>query len=966
MAHTNGTHTNGTHVNGTHVNPPQPPAPLPKSLKEVRAERRLLEANIELQRLQAAQRLMESSLSSLYGNQWGSFVDPRDALRGDEDYRPAYSPMSLPTDRSGGRNWPLFRTLEELSRLRQSSRVLCETNSQAKGMLRNQANYIIGTGFQYSAEPRDMTPDTDDETPGLQVAPDVQEAVDAAQAVIDDFLGEAFDSGDGVKLTPWARREREVVRRVPRDGEAFVRWFGLDDGTSAVRFIDPECVIQSPGASDLRGETLGIRHKMTPFEDVETAEAYYVCQASDPSNGEWVPAAGVDPEANSEVYHIRDVDHDSTVKRGIPAFVYDVYDAFARGATLQKNLSQGEALRAALSWIEQYETATKTQVTDFAAEKAVTTRTDPITGRTQQIEQWGPGTIARIPKGKTMLNPPSYQGTAATQQVVQGDFRQGIAAFCAPEYFTGDASNADYSSTKEAGAPWVKSASTIQAHYKSYFVAIMWRSLRWAERCGRLPAGTCEKIKIQVELPAILHKDPLVQAQTDQILIGIGVKDRDSVSAEWGYDPEIVKARNAEYAQANGGGGQMLQMPGAGDEGGSEGGGGGQSLSDVLDKITEDVKRDKLGHRYCISNGKRTKCEPESSTTRGVGAVDGDNPSTISPEEMHRFADKKAAKLSSLGSKVWGKVGAAGTYIKTKTKQIYDALEERYGRTQAIGIFAAGHVVGLATPIAVVPGSTIVGMVPFIAMAETYLQAKKGVKKLLGVKEAEGDDTGDTGDFEQLSQEQLMQLGRELVDQLKNAWDERIGECEDGSCEADAIGESLMEVIDDSGHEHAADGKFGKGGGSGGGISKDGGSTSKGGSTKKPTYHHDAIAKTKEARQARLDAWKQASSSATKARADMTGIASKINDAYENTSMPDESNDDHAAAWADMEDAAMAMHHDGDLSRIDDLEDAVIRMQEFDPKAAEAMTKHIDDFRASEKEYKQHRKAMNEIKQARC
>ena len=62
----------------------------------------------------------------------------------------------------------------------------------------------------------------------------------------------------------------------------------------------------------------------------------------------------------------------------------------------------------------------------------------------------------------------------------------------------------------------------------------------------------------------------------------------------------------------------------------------------------------------------------------------------------------------------------------------------------------------------------------------------------------------------------------------------------------------------------------------------------------------------------------------------------------------------------------MAMHHDGDLSRIDDLEDAVIRMQEFDPKAAEAMTKHIDDFRASEKEYKQHRKAMNEIKQARC
>lgn len=96
---------------------------------------------------------------------------------------------------------------------------------------------------------------------------------------------------------------------------------------------------------------------------------------------------------------------------------------------------------------------------------------------------------------------------------------------------------------------------------------------------------------------------------------------------------------------------------------------------------------------------------------------------------------------------------------------MYDALEGRYGRKAAIAVFAAGHVVGLATPLVVLPGSTVIGMAPFAAMAEIYLQAKKGIGKLLGKYAAEED----------LSEEQVQRLAKEMVEEIQAAWQEYMG-----------------------------------------------------------------------------------------------------------------------------------------------------------------------------------------------
>lgn len=127
------------------------------------------------------------------------------------------------------------------------------------------------------------------------------------------------------------------------------------------------------------------------------------------------------------------------------------------------------------------------------------------------------------------------------------------------------------------------------------------------------------------------------------------------------------------------------------------------------------------------------------------------------PEKhLHEEAERIAADVEQKSKGVLAKLGAAGRWLKDKTKQLYNAMEARYGRKTAIAIFAAGHVVGLATPLAILPGSTLIGMAPFAALAETYLLAKKGVQKLAGKEAVEPE----------LSQPQVAELAVKVLQKL--------------------------------------------------------------------------------------------------------------------------------------------------------------------------------------------------------
>ena len=85
----------------------------PLSLKEIREQKRLIRAKLELHQLKNAERVLEASANWDY---WlSSYVDLLDRYR--DGGRLAY-PISQPTDRRYGQNWPFWNTETQLSLLR--------------------------------------------------------------------------------------------------------------------------------------------------------------------------------------------------------------------------------------------------------------------------------------------------------------------------------------------------------------------------------------------------------------------------------------------------------------------------------------------------------------------------------------------------------------------------------------------------------------------------------------------------------------------------------------------------------------------------------------------------------------------------------------------------------------------------------------------------------------------------------
>lgn len=399
--------------------------------------------------------------------------------------------------------------------------------------------------------------------------------VAAVQDVVDGFLktnrwnGVANPFADVVIA---ATREQETFRRVKRDGEAFVRLFFLDNGLTLTRWIEPEQVTNPPGARREEGWTYGIQHPMDPYEDVERRQSYWVAyQDLTVQHGPHVDT-GEQVDAD-QVIHIRDRNTDAAVKRGKPFFSFDTLDALRRASKLQRNNSLGAAIRAATAEIWKHDTATKAELQSFSDSQADFRVVSPTTGRTENVEHTTPGTIRRIPAGQEPVFMPESSGASEHLAVAQGDLRQAASAACAPEYMVGsNAENADYSSTKEAGAPFVRKAESEQEHYKAAFLAVVWRAVRWAVECGLLPPQALKLIEIQVEAPAVLHRNELEKAQGDQIKVQGGWKSQQTCAMEDGLDWETEAVNIEEYKERFGQQGPQLPMPGEeGEEGDDQG-----------------------------------------------------------------------------------------------------------------------------------------------------------------------------------------------------------------------------------------------------------------------------------------------------------------------------------------------------------------------------------------------------------
>jgi len=588
---TNG--TNGTTVNG---HPPagmfEEAAPPPKKqltlqemkekTRETRIVNRYRKSQIE------SQVLLEAFGAWGYDSQ--GFSDTADMFMRAQSQAGGGVPPAQPNDRRGGRRYPLWQNDTQRLRLLQASRILCATNDFAKGMLRNQTNFTIGKGYSYVAAPKDEKPFAPD--PDADQATNeakrkeflirkrgIAKIVEAVQRWIDDFCARnnwntAAESNDvdeetGAVASGSSTKEREAHWRVSRDGEAIIRLFCQADGKVDVRFVGPECVWGFPaGKSEIDGWTFGMQHLVIVGEDEDGNETRIVDlerivnylvrphalglettqgKGKDPT-GEIVPAR--------EIIHIKDPWEDAEVKRGTPMFAYDTFDALMRATNLQRNISITSAVQAATAEIWKHSIGTAASIQALANGPMSRNAQDGVNGGTVTEQRIRAGMIRRVPAGQEPVPDPATTQVPNYMQAAQGDLRQAGASESMPEYMiSGDASNANFASTQEAGTPYVRSAESRMEHFKCAFLRLIWRVVRYAVKLQKLPEEALTLVSINVEGMEI-HKNnegELSQARTanlaakvtsPQIEIAKLGNDVAQVKADWKeWDKDMAPAQ---------------------------------------------------------------------------------------------------------------------------------------------------------------------------------------------------------------------------------------------------------------------------------------------------------------------------------------------------------------------------------------------------------------------------------------
>jgi capsid protein len=434
---------------------------------------------------------LENRLMEAFDALWDDFVDPRDAFADSDGawWLPVGGAAGSPTGWAGG---PASE--QHLQELRSQCRRLAMTNEFAINGHENRISYIVGPGHSYRATIRK----------GMHASPDVSLAV---QAVVDRFLEE----------NRWQLRQQEIVRRMDRDGEVFLRLFVDHDGVTRVRFIEPEQVAAPSALATDPAASFGIQ---TDADDAETVLGYWV-------DGEFVDA--------HEVQHRR-ANVDFNVRRGLPLYT-PVRKNLRRAEKLLRNMSIVAEIQSAIALIRKHPGASRGGVEQFVADGADATVSGSLTGRTRHLSQYGPGTILDAPAGLEYDFPAQGLDASSFIAVLQAELRAIAARLVMPEFmFTSDASNANYSSTLVAEGPAMKMFERLQAGMIEQDRAVMWRVVDNAVAAGTLPHNVRDLVDIQIIPPSLHVRDQLKQAQVDRIAFDNGVLSPQTWSQHLGLD----------------------------------------------------------------------------------------------------------------------------------------------------------------------------------------------------------------------------------------------------------------------------------------------------------------------------------------------------------------------------------------------------------------------------------------------
>jgi capsid protein len=434
---------------------------------------------------------LEQQITEACDSLWDALVDPREAYFDDD----GLLWNGLGGEGAAGGRGPLpFLNEQQLADARLQCRRLAVTNEFAINGHENRISYLVGSGHAYRAAVRKGA------VADLALVAQVQH-------VLDGFL----------EVNGWQSRQQEIVRRLDRDGEAFLRFFVNADGVTKIRFVEPEQVVTPPELARTPWASFGIQ---TEPDDVETAVGYYI-------DGEPVDAA--------HIQH-RKANVDANVKRGLPLY-FPVRKNLRRVEKLLRNMSAVAEIQSAIALIRKHRSATRNGIEQFADSQADACGLAPRNGQARRLSHYAPGTILDAPAGLEYDFPAAGVNASAFVTVLQAELRAIAARLVMPEFmFTSDASNANYSSTLVAEGPAVKMFERLQAGMKQDDCQVMWRAINNAVAAGRLPSDVRRKIELQVSLPSLHVRDQLRECQIEKIAFEKGILSAQTWSQRLGLD----------------------------------------------------------------------------------------------------------------------------------------------------------------------------------------------------------------------------------------------------------------------------------------------------------------------------------------------------------------------------------------------------------------------------------------------
>ncbi len=377
----------------------------------------------------------------------------------------------------------------ELRQIRARTRVFGQTNPYAIGAARNRMAYVVGSGHTYKVLPR-HGPGADEKTLG------------DCRKVLDDFR----------KRNKWSARQKETIRRLDRDGERFLRLFVDEEkGQLNVRFVEPLEIQNPPDKTSADGVYFGIEFKRVeagpenPVYDIEAPLNYFLVNIG--TLGEVIGLRETVPAG--QMQHLK-ANVDMTWPRGLPTF-WAMMTHLNNAVQTLKATGKIVEFRARIGMIRRHINAARATLEQFKArEKEERPSRTPTAGQYPYaaIIDTSDATEYQFPSGTVPVD-----GNVAA---IQAELRACAAALTMPEYMlTGDASNANYSSTMVAEGPAVKTFEEMQADLIEADVEIMERQLQVAAKAGWIAEATeddiLDMVKVEAEPPIIKSENRLEQ-----------------------------------------------------------------------------------------------------------------------------------------------------------------------------------------------------------------------------------------------------------------------------------------------------------------------------------------------------------------------------------------------------------------------------------------------------------------------